>query len=182
MLGDVEVDWSTAAWLRRPRDASDRRRDRRPAGVHPAARDATATGCRCSFPPNCPPRRRRVSRTGSRVTASPSCTTSRRCWTGLSPEPTTARNLRWSSVFRISHRIVDAYGRGRVFVAGDAAHIHPPDGCAGHEHRNPGRAQPGVEARARGVRTRGARSARQLRRRTATRRRRGRRPDGAQRP
>jgi 2-polyprenyl-6-methoxyphenol hydroxylase-like FAD-dependent oxidoreductase len=26
----------------------------------------------------------------------------------LSPEPTTARNLRWSSVFRISHRIVDA--------------------------------------------------------------------------
>ena len=26
----------------------------------------------------------------------------------LSPEPTTARNMRWSSVFRISHRIVDA--------------------------------------------------------------------------
>jgi hypothetical protein len=35
----------------------------------------------------------------------------------ISPEPTTARNLRWSSVFRISHRIVDSYGRGRVFVA-----------------------------------------------------------------
>ncbi len=49
----------------------------------------------------------------------------------LSPEPTTARNLRWSSVFRISHRIVDAYGRGRVFVAGDAAHIHPPTGAQG---------------------------------------------------
>ena len=47
----------------------------------------------------------------------------------LSPEPTTARNLRWSSVFRISHRIVDAYGKGRVFVAGDAAHIHPPTGA-----------------------------------------------------
>ncbi|MEE6164398.1 FAD-dependent monooxygenase [Mycolicibacterium sp. 120322] len=47
------------------------------------------------------------------------------------PEPTTARNLRWSSVFRISHRIVDAYGRGRVFVAGDAAHIHPPTGAQG---------------------------------------------------
>jgi FAD binding domain len=39
----------------------------------------------------------------------------------LAPEPTTARNLRWSSVSRISHRIVDSYGRGRVFVAGDAA-------------------------------------------------------------
>jgi pentachlorophenol monooxygenase len=49
----------------------------------------------------------------------------------LSPEPTTARNLRWSSVFRISHRIVDAYGRGRVFVAGDAARIHPPTGAQG---------------------------------------------------
>lgn len=49
----------------------------------------------------------------------------------LSPEPTTARNLRWSSVFRISHRIVDSYGRGRVFVAGDAAHIHPPTGAQG---------------------------------------------------
>jgi 2-polyprenyl-6-methoxyphenol hydroxylase-like FAD-dependent oxidoreductase len=49
----------------------------------------------------------------------------------LSPAPTTARNLRWSSVFRISHRIVNAYGRGRVFVAGDAAHIHPPTGAQG---------------------------------------------------
>jgi 2-polyprenyl-6-methoxyphenol hydroxylase-like FAD-dependent oxidoreductase len=49
----------------------------------------------------------------------------------LSPEPATASNLRWSSVFRISHRIVDAYGQGRVFVAGDAAHIHPPTGAQG---------------------------------------------------
>lgn len=49
----------------------------------------------------------------------------------LSPEPATASNLRWSSVFRISHRIVDAYSRGRVFVAGDAAHIHPPTGAQG---------------------------------------------------
>ncbi len=49
----------------------------------------------------------------------------------LSPVPTTASTLRWSSVFRISHRIVDRYGRGRVFVAGDAAHIHPPTGAQG---------------------------------------------------
>ncbi len=49
----------------------------------------------------------------------------------LSPEPTTARNMRWASVFRISHRIVNSYGRGRVFVAGDAAHIHPPTGAQG---------------------------------------------------
>jgi 2-polyprenyl-6-methoxyphenol hydroxylase-like FAD-dependent oxidoreductase len=49
----------------------------------------------------------------------------------LAPEPTRASRLRWSSVFRISHRIVDRYGRGRVFVAGDAAHIHPPTGAQG---------------------------------------------------
>ncbi|WP_445270798.1 FAD-dependent monooxygenase [Streptomyces sp. DSM 41634] len=49
----------------------------------------------------------------------------------LSPQPTTASDIRWSSVFRISHRIVDRYGDGRVFVAGDAAHIHPPTGAQG---------------------------------------------------
>ncbi|MFF7177226.1 FAD-dependent monooxygenase [Streptomyces sp. NPDC008121] len=49
----------------------------------------------------------------------------------LSPQPVTAYGLRWSSVFRISHRLVDRYGEGRVFVAGDAAHIHPPTGAQG---------------------------------------------------
>ncbi|MFD3325440.1 FAD-dependent monooxygenase [Streptomyces sp. NPDC058701] len=49
----------------------------------------------------------------------------------LSPQPTTASTMRWASVFRISHRIVDRYGDGRVFVAGDAAHIHPPTGAQG---------------------------------------------------
>ncbi|WP_433200949.1 FAD-dependent monooxygenase [Nocardia sp. CA-107356] len=49
----------------------------------------------------------------------------------LAPEPTQASELRWSSAFRISHRIVDSYSRGTVFVAGDAAHIHPPTGAQG---------------------------------------------------
>ncbi|GAB7106487.1 FAD-dependent oxidoreductase [Streptomyces phaeofaciens JCM 4814] len=49
----------------------------------------------------------------------------------LGPRPATLSRLRWSSVFRISHRIVDRYGEGRVFVAGDAAHIHPPTGAQG---------------------------------------------------
>ena len=64
----------------------------------------------------------------------------------LAPEPARASNLRWSSVFRISHRIVNAYRGGRAFVAGDAAHIHPPHRRPRHEHRYPGRAQPGLEA------------------------------------
>ncbi|MFI9291854.1 FAD-dependent monooxygenase [Streptomyces gardneri] len=49
----------------------------------------------------------------------------------LGPMPTTLSRMRWSSVFRISHRIVDRYGEGRAFVAGDAAHIHPPTGAQG---------------------------------------------------
>ncbi len=49
----------------------------------------------------------------------------------LAPEPTTASNLRWSSIFRIKHGIVDRYREGRVFVAGDAAHLHPPAGGQG---------------------------------------------------
>ncbi|MEU7700200.1 FAD-dependent monooxygenase [Streptomyces sp. NPDC015492] len=49
----------------------------------------------------------------------------------LGPGPARLSDLRWSSVFRISHRIVGRYGAGRVFVAGDAAHIHPPTGAQG---------------------------------------------------
>ncbi|MHB9863863.1 FAD-dependent monooxygenase [Streptomyces sp. YIM S03343] len=49
----------------------------------------------------------------------------------LAPRPAALSGLRWSSVFRISHRIVDRYAEGRVFVAGDAAHIHPPTGAQG---------------------------------------------------
>jgi 2-polyprenyl-6-methoxyphenol hydroxylase-like FAD-dependent oxidoreductase/heme-degrading monooxygenase HmoA len=49
----------------------------------------------------------------------------------LAPAGTTAANLRWSSIFRIKHGIVDRYRVGRVFVAGDAAHLHPPAGGQG---------------------------------------------------
>jgi 2-polyprenyl-6-methoxyphenol hydroxylase-like FAD-dependent oxidoreductase len=47
------------------------------------------------------------------------------------PVPATVSDLRWSSVFRISHRIVPRYRVGRAFLAGDAAHIHPPTGGQG---------------------------------------------------
>lgn len=47
------------------------------------------------------------------------------------PPGTRLSGLRWSSIYRISHRIVPRYGKGRVFLAGDAAHIHPPVGGQG---------------------------------------------------
>ena len=37
----------------------------------------------------------------------------------------------WVSRYRVHHRGVDRYGVGRVFVAGDAAHIHSPAGGQG---------------------------------------------------
>jgi hypothetical protein len=47
------------------------------------------------------------------------------------PDGTRLSSMRWSSVYRVSHRIASAYGRGRAFIAGDAAHIHPPVGGQG---------------------------------------------------
>lgn len=49
----------------------------------------------------------------------------------LLPSGARLSSLHWSSVYRISHRIVSAYSRGRVFLAGDAAHLHPPIGGQG---------------------------------------------------
>ena len=37
----------------------------------------------------------------------------------------------WQSDFTTSHRLVDHYGAGRVFLCGDAAHIHSPAGGRG---------------------------------------------------
>jgi hypothetical protein len=49
----------------------------------------------------------------------------------LLPKGTNLSSLHWSSIYRVSHRIVPAYAKGRVFLAGDAAHLHPPVGGQG---------------------------------------------------
>jgi 2-polyprenyl-6-methoxyphenol hydroxylase-like FAD-dependent oxidoreductase len=42
-----------------------------------------------------------------------------------------AKNMDWSSVFKIHMRYTDTFGKGRVMLAGDAAHAHTPAGGQG---------------------------------------------------
>ncbi len=37
----------------------------------------------------------------------------------------------WHSVYKVHHRCVDEFSKGRVFLAGDAAHVHSPAGGQG---------------------------------------------------
>ncbi|MFI8232592.1 FAD-dependent oxidoreductase [Streptomyces sp. NPDC085900] len=40
-------------------------------------------------------------------------------------------DIHWTSVFRPNIRLAESYRRGRVFLAGDAAHVHTPAGAQG---------------------------------------------------
>lgn len=51
--------------------------------------------------------------------------------TKRSPYPLTITETHWLSAFRIHHRKIDQYQKGRVFLCGDAAHIHSPMGGQG---------------------------------------------------
>ena len=74
----------------------------------------------------------------------------------------------WKSRFHCDERQVEQYRHGRVFLGRRRRARALPDGRAGHEHRDPGRGQPGLEDR-RGARRRRRQTARQLSRRAPSR-------------
>ncbi|MBP2336187.1 2-polyprenyl-6-methoxyphenol hydroxylase-like FAD-dependent oxidoreductase [Saccharothrix coeruleofusca] len=49
----------------------------------------------------------------------------------VSPVPATLRDLNWSSHFRVNSRHLSTLRVGRVFLGGDAAHVHSPAGGQG---------------------------------------------------
>jgi 2-polyprenyl-6-methoxyphenol hydroxylase-like FAD-dependent oxidoreductase len=50
---------------------------------------------------------------------------------GPQKRPARVTEVLWSSRFRVHHRLADHYREGRVFLAGDAAHVHSPAGGQG---------------------------------------------------
>ena len=63
--------------------------------------------------------------------AAPSLDMVRRLLGERAPAGIDARSLVWSSYFRIHHRQAGQLRAGRIFIAGDAAHIHSPFGGQG---------------------------------------------------
>ncbi|NUR90617.1 MAG: pentachlorophenol monooxygenase, partial [Nonomuraea sp.] len=50
---------------------------------------------------------------------------------GLLKDYAAVKDVVWSSRFRVHHRLADHYRAGRLFLAGDAAHVHSPAGGQG---------------------------------------------------
>jgi 2-polyprenyl-6-methoxyphenol hydroxylase-like FAD-dependent oxidoreductase len=61
----------------------------------------------------------------------PSLELVRRILVERAPSGIEVRSLYWSTYFRIHHRQVTQLRQGRIFIAGDAAHIHSPFGGQG---------------------------------------------------
>src|SRR6185437_8225918 len=76
--------------------------------------------------------RRRVVATVKQAEGdAPSLDMVRRVLAERAPAGIEARNLNWSSYFHIHHRHAAKLRVGRIFIAGDAAHIHSPFGGQG---------------------------------------------------
>lgn len=49
----------------------------------------------------------------------------------LIPDQDNIKSIHWQSTFRISYRVVEAFQKQNIYLAGDAAHIHSPAGGRG---------------------------------------------------
>ncbi len=76
-------------------------------------------------------RRRIVATIGETEEGAPSLDLVRKILAERAPSGLEARALYWSSYFRIHHRQAARLRVGRIFIAGDAAHIHSPFGGQG---------------------------------------------------
>src|SRR5271166_2412629 len=76
-------------------------------------------------------RRRIVATVDNHEGDAPSLDQVRAVAAGRAPAGLEVRGLHWSSYFRIHHRCATKLRSGRVFIAGDAAHIHSPFGGQG---------------------------------------------------
>jgi 2-polyprenyl-6-methoxyphenol hydroxylase-like FAD-dependent oxidoreductase len=73
----------------------------------------------------------RVVAVVDRAPAAPGLADVQRLLDARAPGQARVREVVWSSRFRVHHRVADRYRAGRVFVIGDAAHVHSPAGGQG---------------------------------------------------
>ncbi|MET9963413.1 FAD-dependent monooxygenase [Streptomyces sp. NPDC006326] len=109
VLADVAMDWAPG-----PREVS-----------------LTFGGAGLAVVAPLPGGRYRIVATARQAPARPDRADVQRLLDERAPGQATVTALVWSSRFRIHHRIADRYRRGRLLLAGDAAHVHSPAGGQG---------------------------------------------------
>jgi 2-polyprenyl-6-methoxyphenol hydroxylase-like FAD-dependent oxidoreductase len=109
VLADVEMDWAPGR-----REAS--------LTVGPAGLVVVAP---------LPGGRHRVVGTVDDAPAAPGLDFVQRTLDAVAPGQARVTTLLWSSRFRIHHRVADRFRTGRLFLVGDAAHVHSPAGGQG---------------------------------------------------